>query len=78
MKRLILTIALMTTIVSCKEMNTPIGQEDMEQCDCLTEVQFNNDGSWITQFIVESSICEYDGDTIYRNSGINREITICK
>ena len=78
MKRLILTLAVMTTIVSCKEMNTPIGQEEEETCDCYTVVQSNINGSWNTDFVIESGICQYDGDTITRGRSNYREITTCK
>jgi len=77
MKR-ILTLAIITTLLSCKEMNTPIGQEEKEPCDCYTVVQNNISGSWNTDFVVDAGLCEFDGDTTYHSNGINREITTCR
>lgn len=77
MKRII-TLTIITALIGCKEMNTPIGQEDKEPCDCYTVVQNNISGSWNTDFVVDAGLCEFDGDTTYHSNGINREITTCK
>ena len=76
MKRLILTLAVMTTIVSC----------DKEEivCDCETKYEKQMFGEWYgitdgayNHIYTYSDSCILDGDTTYTASNL-RQITNCK
>ena len=77
MKRLILTLALMTTIVSCNK-------EEIV-CDCETRFEKQLLGEWYVEYdsdynaplIVTSNDCSMDNDTTYTETN-KRQITTCK